>query len=80
MLNKIIILIALLAPFAIFYISTILVKKTEGKWPIIRLSLISLVLQICALLYFRFSNDAPAGKQYIPPKLENGKVISPKVQ
>jgi hypothetical protein len=80
MLNKIIILIAILAPFIIFYISKKLVKKSEGKWPVIKLSLISLLFLICALLYFRFANDAPAGKQYIPPKLENGKVISPKVQ
>jgi hypothetical protein len=56
------------------------VKKTNGKWPVIKLSLASLLLLACALVYFRFSSDAPAGKQYTPPKLENGKVISPKVQ
>jgi len=80
MLNKIIILISILAPFVIFYISGVVVKKTNGKWPIIKLSLASLLLLACALVYFRFSSDAPAGKQYTPPKLENGKVISPKVQ
>ena len=80
MLNKILIAVAIIAPFLVFYISSVVIKKTDGKWPIIKLSLISLLLLVIVLLSYRFSNDAPAGKQYIPPKLENGKVIKPKVQ
>jgi amino acid transporter len=80
MFNKILIALAILAPFIIFYISSVVIKKTDGKWPIIKLSLASLFLLTCVLLFYRFSSDAPAGKQYFPPKLENGKVIKPKVQ
>jgi|TARA_B110000971_G_C19544112_1_gene291552 hypothetical protein len=80
MIKKIIILASILSPFVIFYISSILVKKTNPKWPVIKLSLVSLFLLLSVLVFYRFSNDAPAGKQYIPPKFENGKIIAPKVQ
>ena len=50
-------------------------KKT--KYPIIKLSLISIILLLGILLYFRFLDDTKPGEKYNPPKLENGKIIKP---
>ena len=62
-----------------YYISIVLIKKTPKQWPVVKLASASLLLLLAVLLFYRFVNDAPAGLQYTPPKLENGKVISPKL-
>jgi len=76
MLKKILILISILAPFIIFYFSNLLLRK-KSKYPIIKLSLASIFLLLCVLLYFRFSDDTKPGEIYNPPKLKNGKIIKP---
>ena len=80
MIKKIIILASIAAPFLIFYISCYLAKKTKPEWPVIKLSIVSLCLLLSVLVYYRFTNNFPAGQQYTPPKLENGEVVAPKVQ
>jgi RsiW-degrading membrane proteinase PrsW (M82 family) len=79
MIKKILIITAIITPFLMYYISIVLIKKTPKQWPVIKLAFASLLLLLAVLLFYRFANDAPAGLQYTPPKLENGKVISPKL-
>ncbi|MAW01498.1 MAG: hypothetical protein CMI81_01220 [Candidatus Pelagibacter sp.] len=76
MLKKILILISILTPFIIFYFSNLILKK-KSKYPVIKLSLISIFLLLCVLLYFRFSDDTKPGEKYDPPKLKNGQIIKP---
>jgi len=79
MLKKILIIASIVTPFLLYYISNVLVKKTPKQWPIVKLASTSLLLLLIVLVSYRFAYDAPAGLQYTPPKLENGKVISPKL-
>tara|TARA_B100001093_G_C26172291_1_gene736218 strand:+ start:72 stop:314 length:243 start_codon:yes stop_codon:yes gene_type:complete len=79
MIKKILIIASIGAPFIFYYFSCLLVKKTSKKWPIIKLAIASLILLLSVLIIYRFSNDAPSGLQYTPPKLENGKIVPPKL-
>ena len=76
MLKKILVVLAILSPFLIFYLSNLILKK-KTKYPIIKLSLISIMLLLGILLYLRFLDDTKPGEKYNPPKLENGKIIKP---
>ena len=76
MIKKIIILLAIISPFIIFYLSNLILRRNV-KYPIIKLSLISIILLLGILLYFRFLDDTKPGEKYNPPKLENGKIIKP---
>ena len=74
MIKKILVILAIISPFLIFYLSNLILKK-KTKYPIIKLSLISIILLLGILLYFRFLDDTKPGEKYNPPKLENGKII-----
>ena len=76
MIKKILVILAIISPFIIFYLSNLILKK-KTKYPIIKLSLISIILLLGILLYFRFLDDTKPGEKYNPPKLENGKIIKP---
>jgi len=51
-----------------------LIQLSEKKLPFLPLALISLVLLILTLVYFRFDNSFLPDTKYSPPKMENGKV------
>lgn len=81
MLKKLILLGAVLLPFVIYYFSVFLTKKTlNKKFPIIILSLISLLLLACVLIYFRLTDSDPSDGKYVPPQYKDGKIISPKTR
>ncbi|MBL61677.1 MAG: hypothetical protein CMI85_06100 [Candidatus Pelagibacter sp.] len=81
MIKKIILLGAILLPFLIYYISAYITKRDSNKkFPIIILSLISLILLASVLIFFRFTDKDPSDGIYIPPKFKNGKIISPKTK
>ena len=81
MIKKLILLAAILLPFALYYLSIVIIKKdTNKKIPIIPLSLASIVLLICVLIFFRFTDNDPSDGKYIPPQFKDGKIISPKTQ
>ncbi len=80
MTRYIIIISAIILPFIIYYLLFRLTKKINKKFPIITLSLISLLLLICSLIYFRFMSVQPKGLNYIPPKYENNKVVPSKIK
>lgn len=80
MIRYIIIITAIILPFVIYYLLVHLTKKVNKKFPLITLSLLSLLLLICSLIYFRFTSTQPKGLNYSPPKYENDKVIPSKIK
>jgi predicted PurR-regulated permease PerM len=75
MIRHIIIVTAIFLPFIIYYLLVRLTKKVDKKFPLIILSLISLLLLVCSLIYLRFTSAQPKGLNYTPPKYENNKVV-----
>ena len=80
MIRYIIIITAIILPFVIYYLLVRLTKKVNKKFPLITLSLLSLLLLICSLIYFRFTSTQLKGLNYSPPKYENDKVIPSKIK
>ena len=81
MIKKIILLGTILLPFILYYLSIYLIKKdTNKKFPMIPLSLASLVLLAIVLIFFRFADNDPSDGKYTPPQFKNGEIISPKTQ
>ena len=76
MIKKILIILAYY--ISIFNFLSIKFNFKKTKYPIIKLSLISIILLLGILLYFfRVLDDTKPGEKYNPPKLENGKIIKP---
>ena len=74
MTKKILIILSILAPFITFYLMKFAFKLSEKKLPFLPLALISLILLILTLVYFRFDGSFLPDTKYTPPKMENGKI------
>ena len=74
MTKKILIILSILPPLITFYLIKFAFKLSEKKMPFLPLALISLILLILTLVYFRFDNSFLPNTKYSPPKMENGKV------
>ena len=75
MIKKIILLLAIVGPFASYFFYTWLLKLEKKKYPIIKLSIISLFLLILALAFLRFYGDFSPDTKYSPAKYEDGKLV-----
>ena len=75
MIKKIILLLAILGPFILYFFSTWLLKKEKKKYPILKLSIASVILLIVALGFFRFYGDFAPNTKYTPAKYEDGKLV-----
>tara|TARA_X000000368_G_C22510033_1_gene484404 strand:+ start:89 stop:331 length:243 start_codon:yes stop_codon:yes gene_type:complete len=75
MIKKIILLLAIVGPFASYFFYTWLLKLEKKKYPIIKLSIISLFLLILALAFLRFYGDFSPNTKYSPAKYEDGKLV-----
>jgi hypothetical protein len=80
MIRYIIIITAIILPFVIYYLLVRLTKKVNKKFPLIILSLASLLLLISSLIYFRFTSAQPKWLNYTPPKYEDNKVVPSKIK
>ncbi|MGB0920796.1 MAG: DUF6111 family protein [Alphaproteobacteria bacterium] len=64
-------------PFVIWVIYVRLIQRgeisTDGPW--LRLIAAGLVLVAISLFVLRFSSDAPADSIYVPPHMEDGKLV-----
>ena len=81
MIKKIFLIVAILLPFLLYYLSTYLIKKdTNKKFPMLPLSIASLILLALVLIFFRFSDNDPSDGKYTPPQFKDGKIISPKTR
>ena len=78
MIKKIVILLAILGPFIAYYLFTLLAKFENKKYPILKLSVISLFLLILALGIFRYYGDFSPDTKYTPAQYEDGKLVPAK--
>ena len=75
MIKKIILLLAIVGPFASYFFYTWLLKLEKKKYPIIKLSIISLFLLMLALGFLRLYGDFSPSTKYSPAKYEDGKLV-----
>ena len=78
MIKKIILLLAILGPFIAYYFLTLLLKFEKKKYPILKLSIVSLFLLILALGFFRYYSGFSPTTEYTPAQYENGKLVPAK--
>tara|TARA_Y100000758_G_C15709244_1_gene296438 strand:+ start:17 stop:259 length:243 start_codon:yes stop_codon:yes gene_type:complete len=75
MIKKIILLLAIVGPFALYFFYSWLSKLENKKYPIVKLSIISVILLILALGFLRFYGDFSPDTKYSPAKYEDGKLV-----
>ena len=74
MIKKIILLLAIVGPFAIYFFYSWLLKLEKKKYPIIKLLITSAILLILALGFLRFYGDFSPDTKYSPAKYEGGEL------
>jgi hypothetical protein len=74
MIKKIILLLAILGPFILYFFSIWLLKLEKKKIPIVKLSIASVILLFIALGFLRFSEGFDPKTKYSPAKYEDGKL------
>ena len=74
MIKKIILLVAILGPFGLYFLYSWLLKLEKKKIPIKKLSIASIILLIVALGFLRFYEDFDPNTKYSPAKYEDGEL------
>ena len=74
MIKKIILLVAILGPFGLYFLYSWLSKLEKKKIPIIKLSITSVILLIIALGFLRFYGGFDPNTKYSPAKYEDGEL------
>jgi len=74
MIKKIILLLAIVGPFGLYFFYSWLLKLEKKKIPIAKLSIISLILLLLALGLLRFSGGFDPNTKYSPAKYEDGEL------
>ena len=74
MIKKIILLVAILGPFGLYFFYSWLLKLEKKKVPILKLAITSIVLLIIALGFLRFTGGFDPSSKYSPAKYEDGKL------
>ena len=74
MIKKIILLVAILGPFGLYFLYSWLLKLEKKKIPIVKLSIVSIILLIAALGFLRFYEDFDPSTKYSPAKYEDGEL------
>ena len=74
MIKKIILLVAILGPFGLYFLYSWLLKLEKKKIPIIKLSIASIILLMAALGVLRFYGAFDPGTKYSPAKYEDGEL------
>ena len=74
MIKKIILLLAIVGPFAIYFFYSWLLKLEKKKYPIVKLLITSVILLILALGFLRFYGDFSPDTKYSPAKYEDGEL------
>ena len=75
MIKKIILLLAILGPFGLYFLYSWLLKLEKKRIPIVKLSIASVILLIIALGFLRFYGDFLPDTKYSPAKYEDGKLV-----
>ena len=74
MVKKIILLLAIVGPFGLYFLYSWLKRLENKKVPVAKLSIISLVLLLMALGFLRFYGDFDPNTKYSPAKYEYGEL------
>ena len=74
MIKKIILLVAILGPFGLYFLYSWLLKLEKKKIPIVKLSIASIILLVIALGFLRFFISFDPNTKYTPAKYENGEL------
>ena len=74
MIKKIILLLAIVGPFGLYFFYSWLLKLEKKKIPIAKLTIASLILLLMALGFLRFSAGFDPNTKYSPAKYEDGKL------
>jgi len=74
MIKKIILLLAIVGPFGLYFFYSWLLKLEKKKIPIVKLSLASIILLIIALSFLRFFGGFDPNTEYSPAKYEDGEL------
>ena len=74
MIKKIILLLAIVGPFGLYYFYSWLLKLEKKKIPITKLSIASIVMLLLALGFLRFSGGFDPDTKYSPAQYEDGEL------
>ena len=74
MIKKIILLLAIVGPFGLYFFYSWLLKLEKKKIPIVKLSVASVILLLLALGFLRFYGDFDPNTKYSPAKYEDGEL------
>ncbi len=74
MIKKIILLLAIVGPFGLYYFYSWMLNLKKKKIPIAKLSLVSVILLLLALGFLRFSGGFDPTTKYSPAKYEDGEL------
>ena len=74
MIKKIILLLAIVGPFGLYFLYSWVAKLEKKKIPIIKLSIATIILLITALGFLRFYGDFDPNTKYSPAKYEDGEL------
>ena len=74
MIKKIILLVAILGPFGLYFLYSWLLKLEKKKIPIVKLSIASIILLAIALGFLRFYGGFDPNTEYSPAKYEDGEL------
>ena len=74
MIKKIILLLAIVGPFGLYFFYSWLLKLEKKKIPITKLSIASVVMLLLVLGFLRFSGGFDPDTKYSPAKYEDGEL------
>ena len=74
MIKKIILLLAIVGPFGLYFFYSWISKLEKKKVPITKLSIISIILLLIALSFLRFTGSFDPSSKYSPAKYEDGEL------
>ena len=75
MIKKIILLLAIVGPFGLYFLYSWLLKLEKKKIPIAKLTIASVILLIVALGFFRFYGDFTPNTKYTPAEYKDGRLV-----
>jgi len=78
MIKKIILLLAILGPFITYYFLVLLLKLENKRYPILKISIVSLFFLILVLGFFRYYGGFSPDTKYTPAQYEDGKLLPAK--
>ena len=74
MIKKIILLLAIVGPFGLYFLYSWLLKLRSKKIPVVKLSIASLILLLIALSFLRYYGSFDPNTKYSPAKYEEGEL------